>query len=184
MALPAAANEYLVVSNPAEGLKYTPNGQAVINFRIKASQRKKDEQSGEWKDDKVFFATAIAWRELAEEIANTVQQSDVVTITGRTSTRDFEDKNGGKRVAVEVDIDSIGKTIKGQRQQQGQGYGQQQQGYAQQPQAQQAYQQPQGQQPYGQPPQGAPYGQQPYGQPPQQGGWPEQGGQPTQGPPF
>jgi single-strand DNA-binding protein len=172
MALPTGGNEYLVLTAPE--LRFTPGGQAVVNFRIKASQRKKNETTNQWEDDKVFFATAIAWREKAEEIANTIREKDIVTIAGRISTREYEGKNG-KGVAVELDVDSIGKAIKGDKPQQGQAqqpYGQQQQPY------QQPYgQQPPVQQPYGQQP---PAQQQPYGAPQTQpyqqqpGQWPEQ----------
>lgn len=178
MALPAANNEYLVVSEPREGFKFTPGGDAVISFRVKAAKRKPDGNGG-WVDDKVFFANATAWREKAEEIVNTIVKGDVVTLTGGIHTRDYEHQ-GQKRTSIEIDIESIGKSIKGVK---GGGQGQQQQQYAQPPVQQQPYgQQPPAAQPYAQPYGQQPPVQQPYGQPPAQQQPYAQPGQP--GAPF
>lgn len=201
MALPIIGQEFLIVGDGPK-LTFTPGGLAVCNFRVKAADRKKDEQSGEWKDDKVLWANVNVWRDPAQHAADSLKSGDLVVITGKIYTREFEHQ-GVKKTSVEIDATSVGASLTfrttphgaGQGQQAQaqpqaqpqQGYGQPQQGYAQpqgQPQTQPGYGAPQGQPGYGQP-QGQPqYAQPQQGQPGQQDPWAPPGGYGQANPPF
>ncbi len=196
MALPLVGQEFLIVGDGPK-LTFTPAGLAVCNFRVKAADRKKDEASGEWKDDKTLWANVNVWRDPAQHVADSLKAGDLVAITGKIYTREFEHQ-GVKRTSVEIDATSVGASLtfrttphsagQGQGQPQAQpqqGYGQPQQGGFPQ---QGGYAQPQAQPQYGQQPQAQPQYGQPQGQPAQGDPWAPPGGYPQPGqvnnPPF
>lgn len=178
-------------------LKFIPSGAAVVNFSIASTPRSFDRQANEWKDGETVFMRCAAWRQMAENIAESLTRGDKVIATGILKQRSYE-QDGQKRTVVEMDVQEIGpalsrgtaRLVKVDRQQGGgqQGgdpwatapggqWGAQQQG---QPPAWAGQQQPQ------QPPQQGGWGQpaqppQQGAQPPQQGGWGQPPQQPQQG---
>lgn len=109
MALPSLVGEFRVVDEVA--LRFTPNGKAVANFRVAANSRKQNE-AGEWVDDKVCFLNATAWAPFAEHIAESVAKGDLVVIRGRIETRNYEDKEGNKRTSFDLNVDDIGPSLR------------------------------------------------------------------------
>ena len=157
-------------------LKFLSSGHAVANFTIASTPRSFDRQANEWKDGETLFMNGTAWRQLAENVAESLRRGDRVIATGFIKQRSYETQQGEKRTIVEMDVQEIGPALsrgtarlqKVDRQQGGQQQqGQQQQGGWQQPPQQGGWGQQQGG--WGQPPQ----------QPPQPGGW----GQPQGSPP-
>lgn len=192
MGLPLVSTEFLVVGGDPS-LSFTPGGLAVCNFRVKAADQKKDEQSQKWVDTKVLWANVTCWRDLAQHVVDSIKDKDLVVITGKIYTREFEHQ-GIKKIAIEIDAQHVGASLTfrttphgaGQEQQAqaqppAQQYAQPQQGYGQ-PQGQPGYGQPQQQPGYGQP-QGQPQYTQPQGQPAQQDPWAPPGGYPAPGNP-
>lgn len=83
-------------------LKTTQNGTRVTSFSL-AVDRKYTPKGQERKTD---FITCVAWRVSAEFISKWFRKGDMIGITGEIQTRNYEDKNGNKRTAVEVVIDN------------------------------------------------------------------------------
>ena len=50
-------------------LRFTPNGAAVVKFRVASTARFLDRASGEWKDGDPLFLACTGWRQLAENVA-------------------------------------------------------------------------------------------------------------------
>ena len=82
--------------------KNTTNGTAVTTFTI-AVQRKYKNQSGEYEAD---FINCVAWRALADLIANSFSKGSKIALTGSVQTRSYDD-NGKKRYATEVVVEEI-----------------------------------------------------------------------------
>lgn len=99
MPLPSIQLTGNVVDDPE--LRFTPSGKAVVNFRVAANQRKKTENNG-WVDGDSCFLTVNAWEDKAEAIAEQVQRGSKVVVTGTLKQRDYEDREGNKRSAYEV----------------------------------------------------------------------------------
>jgi single-strand DNA-binding protein len=99
MPLPSITITGNVVDDPE--LRFTPSGKAVVNFRVAANQRKKTEAGG-WVDGDSCFLTVNAWEDKAEAIAELVQRGSKVIVTGTLKQRDYEDREGNKRSAFEV----------------------------------------------------------------------------------
>lgn len=86
------------------------SGTAVCKVNLAFNSRKRD-QSGNWIDDQVCFLYATAFKNLAEHLAESVRKGDEVIVTGRLQTRQWEDKDGGKRSSTELIVDSIGPNL-------------------------------------------------------------------------
>lgn len=72
-------------------LRFTPGGYAVCNFAVAVTPREKD-GSGEWKDGDPQFWDIVAWRTLAENIAESLERGDPVTVIGRVNFRSWQTK--------------------------------------------------------------------------------------------
>ena len=96
---------------PAE-LRYTPSGAAVANFTVASTPRTFDKNSNEWKDGTTLFMRCSAWRDMAENIAETLDQKGMrVIVTGRLTQRSYE-KDGQTRTMVELEVDEIGPSLR------------------------------------------------------------------------
>jgi single-strand DNA-binding protein len=93
-------------------LRYTPTGVAVANFRVASTPRIFDKPSGEYKDGDSLFLTCNAWRQMAENCAESLQRGMRVIVQGRLRQRSYETKEGEKRTVYEVEVDDVGPSLK------------------------------------------------------------------------
>ncbi len=93
-------------------LRFTPSGAAVANFRIASTPRTFDRQTNEWKDGEALFLTCSAWRDMAENVAESLTRGARVVVQGRLKSRTYETKEGEKRTVMELDVDEIGPSLK------------------------------------------------------------------------
>jgi len=84
-------------------LRRTQSGTAVTSFRI-AVDRDFKSQDGEKKAD---FFDVVAWRATAEFVSKYFTKGRMAIVEGRLQTRDWTDRDGGKRVATEIVADNI-----------------------------------------------------------------------------
>jgi single-strand DNA-binding protein len=109
----ASDNQVTIVGNLTDDpeLRYTPNGAAVAKFRVAVSPRFKDE-NGQWKDGDTSYFSVSAWRALAENAAESLTRGSRVMVAGRLQFRSWENQEGEKRSAVEVEADEVGPSLK------------------------------------------------------------------------
>ena len=79
-------------------LKTTQQGTSVCSFRI-ACDRNFVRQSEQRQAD---FIDIVAWRAQAEFVCKYFQKGNLIAIEGSLQTRQYQDKNGSNRTAVEV----------------------------------------------------------------------------------
>jgi single-strand DNA-binding protein len=91
-------------------LRFTPTGTAVTRFRIASTPRYQD-QAGQWKDGDTLFLTCTAWRQLAENVAESLEKGARVIVTGRLAQRSY-DTEDGKRTVYEVQADDAGASLR------------------------------------------------------------------------
>lgn len=92
-------------------LRFTPSGTAVAKFRIASTPRHYDRTTGEWKDGDALFLTCSAWRQTAENIAESLARGMRVIVQGRLTQRSYEDQNGNKRTVYELTADEVGPSL-------------------------------------------------------------------------
>lgn len=93
-------------------LRFTPSGAAVVKFTVASTPRTYDKQSGEWKDGDALFLMCSAWRQLAENIAESLQRGTRVIVTGRLRQRSYETREGEKRTVIELEADEVAPSLK------------------------------------------------------------------------
>ena len=110
------ANETIitVVGNltAAPELRFTPNGAAVANFTVASTPRTFDRQTNEWKDGEALFLRCSVWKEVAENVAESLDKGMRVIVQGRLKARSYDDKDGNRRASWELDVDEIGPALK------------------------------------------------------------------------
>jgi single-strand DNA-binding protein len=93
-------------------LRYTQGGLAVANFTIASTPRTFDRQANDWKDGEALFLRASCWREFAEHVAGSLTKGTRVVATGRLKQRSYDDREGVKRTAIELEVDEIGPSLR------------------------------------------------------------------------
>jgi single-strand DNA-binding protein len=93
-------------------LRYTQGGLAVANFTIASTPRTFDRQANDWKDGDPLFLRASCWREFAEHVAGSLTKGSRVVATGRLKQRNYDDRDGNKRTAIELEVDEIGPSLR------------------------------------------------------------------------
>ena len=84
-------------------LRSTGTGVSVSSFTL-AVDRSYAKQGEQRQAD---FIDCVAWRSTAEFITKYFQKGSMIAVTGSIQTRNYEDKNGNKRKAVEVIVDNV-----------------------------------------------------------------------------
>jgi single-strand DNA-binding protein len=108
-----ADNSVTIVGNVTDDpeLRFTPNGAAVANFTVAVNRRFKG-QSGQWEDKLDGFFRCSCWRDMAENAAESLSKGTRVVVVGRLSQRSWEDGEGNRRSAVEVQVDEVAPSLK------------------------------------------------------------------------
>ena len=118
-------------------LRFSPSGAAVANFRVLSTPRTFDRQRNEWVDGEALFLRCAAWKQLGENVAESLTKGTQVIVQGRLKSRSYETKEGEKRTSMELEVDAIGPSLQfatatvnrggrggGQPRNSGQGFGQ------------------------------------------------------------
>jgi len=93
-------------------LKFTPSGAPVANFTVASTPRTFDKQTNEWKDGDALFLRCAAWRQLAENVAESLTKGQRVIVTGALRVRQYERQDGSKGTSVEMNVDEVGPSLK------------------------------------------------------------------------
>ncbi|PSL41728.1 single-strand binding protein [Salsuginibacillus halophilus] len=84
-------------------LRFTANGVGVANFGIAVNRPFKNQQG----ENEVDFFNCVAWRKLAENVAQYVGKGSQVAIVGRLQSRRYENKEGQNVTAIEVVAENV-----------------------------------------------------------------------------
>lgn len=108
-------------------LRHTQSNMAVASFSLAIDRGRKDANGNRQTD----FIDCVAWGRQAEFVKQWFTKGMMAIVVGRIQSRNWEDKNGSKRVSIEINCDEIsfGETRKA-REENGYGYAQQGGGYA------------------------------------------------------
>lgn len=93
-------------------LRFTANGAAVANFTIASTPKKFDKQANDFKDGETLFLRCSAWREMAENVAESLSRGTRVVAQGNLVARSFQTKEGENRTVMELDVQEIGPSLR------------------------------------------------------------------------
>src|SRR6186713_2803214 len=88
-------------------MRYTPNGRAVTEFSVAVTHSARDPQTGEWADEATDWFRVTVWGDRAERTAEQLRKGNRVFVEGRFRTREFETKDGQKRISLEITADNV-----------------------------------------------------------------------------
>lgn len=91
-------------------LRFTPSGQANAKFGVAVNRRWQNKQTSEW-EEQVSFFDVVCWRELAENVSESLTKGSRVVVTGRLEQRSWE-QDGQKRYAVEIIADEVAPSLR------------------------------------------------------------------------
>lgn len=92
-------------------IRYSSNGAAKASFGLAVSRRWQNRSTGAW-DEQTSFFNVVCWRELAENVAESIGKGTRVVVSGRLEQRSWETENGEKRSVVEVVADEVGPSLR------------------------------------------------------------------------
>lgn len=92
-------------------LRFTPSGAANCNLSIAVNRRWKNKQTDEW-EEVVSFFDVVCWRELAENVAESIVKGTRIMVSGRLDQRTWENDQNEKRSKVEIVADEIGPSLR------------------------------------------------------------------------
>ena len=107
-----AGNNITIVGNITRDpeLRFTPSGQANARLGVAVNRRWQDRNSGEWNEATSFF-DVICWRDLAENVSDSIKKGTRVIVTGRLEQRTWE-QEGNKRSVVEIIADEVAPSLR------------------------------------------------------------------------
>lgn len=91
-------------------LRFTPSGAAVARFSVAVNRRVRN-AAGEWMDADPSFYQVTAWRQLAENVAESLRRGARVVVTGTLNQRHWETDAGEKRHTWQVTAEDVGASM-------------------------------------------------------------------------
>jgi len=106
-----ADNTITVVGNLTRDpeLRFTTGGRGVASFGIAVGRRY--QVNGEWHEQTSYF-NITAWGTLGENAAATLTKGSRVIVTGRLEQREYTNRDGDKRTAIEIVADELGPSLR------------------------------------------------------------------------
>ena len=104
-----------IVGNLADDpeLRYTQSGVAVVSVRVGSTPRTFNRSTNEWVDGETVWVRCTAWREAAENIAQSLTKGTRVVVTGRLKAPSaYQTAQGEARASLELEIDEIGPSLR------------------------------------------------------------------------
>jgi single-strand DNA-binding protein len=104
----ASVNKVILVGNLGRDpeVRYLPNGDAVANIAIATTDKWKDKQTGEAKEQTEWHRVSF-FGKLAEIAGQYLVKGSQVYIEGKLQTRKYTDKDGVEKFATEIRADTM-----------------------------------------------------------------------------
>jgi len=91
-------------------LRNLQDGTVLASFRVATTERKRDRDTGSWRDGESLYLQVTCWRALAENVHRSLGVGDPVIIHGKLFTRSWE-KDGKRQSAVEMEGHTVGPDL-------------------------------------------------------------------------
>jgi single-strand DNA-binding protein len=104
-----------IVGNLADDpeLRYTQGGIAVVSVRVGSTPRTYNKNTSTWDDGETVWVRCTAWREVAENVAQSLTKGARVVVTGRLKAPSaYQSAQGEARASLELEIDEIGPSLR------------------------------------------------------------------------
>jgi single-strand DNA-binding protein len=92
-------------------LQFTPSGHAVASFTVATTPRIHNKERGEWEDGDTTFIRCQAWRQMGENVAESLIKGMGVVVYGTLAVRTYDRNDGSKGTSVEVNVINVGPSL-------------------------------------------------------------------------
>jgi single-strand DNA-binding protein len=92
-------------------IRHTSSGLQIASFGVAINQRKKND-AGQWEDGDPSYFDITCFRELAENVAETVMKGTRVIVAGTLKQSSWETPEGDKRSKIEIIADEVGPSLR------------------------------------------------------------------------
>ncbi len=92
-------------------LRFTNNGVARATLGIAVNHRFNNRATNEWEERPSFF-NAVCWRDLAQNVSDSLARGNRVVVTGRLEQRSWETQDGEKRSIIEIIADEVAPSLR------------------------------------------------------------------------
>ena len=105
----ATDNSITIVGNLTDDpeLRFTASGVPVTTCRVAVNRRIRNSQTNEWEDRLDGYFNVNVWRDMAENVAESLTRGSRVLVVGRLISRSYEDKEGQTRWVTEIEADEV-----------------------------------------------------------------------------
>jgi single-strand DNA-binding protein len=106
-------NSVTIVGNATREpeIRATNGGLTIASFGVAINQRRKNER-GEWEDGETSYFDVTCFRELAENVAESITKGTRVIVSGTLRQSSWETPEGDKRSKIEVIADEVGPSLR------------------------------------------------------------------------
>jgi len=91
-------------------LRFTNAGVAICKIRLAVNRRWKDQSGND--QEETSFVSANAWRDLGNNVGESLRKGDRVIVIGRLRIRSYEDKEGVTKWSTEIEADEISPSLR------------------------------------------------------------------------
>ena len=88
------------------------SGAAVASFTIASTPRTWNRNSNQFEDGQALFLRCSAWRDMAEQCAQSLSKGMRVIAQGRLQQRSYQAQDGSQRTVIEMQVDEIGPSLR------------------------------------------------------------------------
>lgn len=93
-------------------LRYTNSGLQIANFGVAINQRRRNADTGQWEDGDTSYFDVSCFRELAENVAESIGKGTRVIVSGQLRQRSWETPDGDRRSKIEIVADEVGPSLR------------------------------------------------------------------------
>jgi len=90
-------------------IRFTASGQAVASFGIAVNRKWQNKTTKEWEEQTSFFEVT-AWKQLAENVSESLTKGARVLVTGRLEQQSWE-KDGESKTKVQIVADDVAPSL-------------------------------------------------------------------------
>jgi len=87
-------------------LRATGTGTSVCSLRLAVNTRRKNNSTGAWEEKPNYFDVTV-WGAQGENCARFLSKGRPVAVDGRLEWREFQDKQGNQRQAIDIIADAV-----------------------------------------------------------------------------
>lgn len=104
----ASVNKVIIVGNLGRDpeIRHLPSGDAVANIAVATTDKWKDKQTGEQKEQTEWHRVSF-FGKLAEIVGQYLTKGSQIYIEGKLQTRKYTDKDGVEKFATEIRADTM-----------------------------------------------------------------------------